>query len=185
MLCVISVATRIELLARTIAWASFANNQVTFRWRDSAHHNKQRLMTLHVNEFLRRFLLHVLPPGFVRIPALRIPQHTQALHIPAVVFSSACRNSYRAENSSDEHRASVTSKCCVVVPSLQWTDTDSGTMDRGPTSFPLSSQPQLNGGLSQHDLSLHISRMLGVLRCACPACAFRDIGSRLFSYSLL
>jgi hypothetical protein len=40
---------------------------VTFRWRDSAHKNKKRLMTLPVNEFLRRFLLHVLPPGFVRI----------------------------------------------------------------------------------------------------------------------
>jgi hypothetical protein len=46
---------------------SFANEQVTFRWRDSAHHNEKRLITLHVNEFLRRFLLHVLPPGFVRI----------------------------------------------------------------------------------------------------------------------
>lgn len=46
---------------------SFANDQVTFRWRDSAHHNKKRVMTLYANEFLRRFLLHVLPPGFVRI----------------------------------------------------------------------------------------------------------------------
>ncbi len=46
---------------------SFADDQVTFRWRDSAHHNKKRLMTLHVHEFLRRFLLHVLPPRFVRI----------------------------------------------------------------------------------------------------------------------
>jgi Putative transposase/Transposase zinc-binding domain len=46
---------------------SFADDQVTFHWRDSAHHNKKRLMTLHSNEFLRRFLLHVLPPGFVRI----------------------------------------------------------------------------------------------------------------------
>jgi Putative transposase/Transposase zinc-binding domain len=46
---------------------SFADDQVTFRWRDSAHQNKQRLMTLPVYEFLRRFLLHVLPPGFVRI----------------------------------------------------------------------------------------------------------------------
>ena len=44
-----------------------ADGMVTFRWRDSAHHNKKRLMTLPVNEFLRRFLLHVLPPGFVRI----------------------------------------------------------------------------------------------------------------------
>jgi hypothetical protein len=46
---------------------SFDKDHVTFRWRDSAHKNKQRLLTLHVNEFLRRFLLHVLPPGFVRI----------------------------------------------------------------------------------------------------------------------
>ena len=40
---------------------------VTFRWRDSAHGNKQRLQTLPVDEFLRRFLLHLLPRGFVRI----------------------------------------------------------------------------------------------------------------------
>jgi hypothetical protein len=46
---------------------SFRDGQVTFRWRDSAHHNQQKLMTLAVDEFLRRFLLHVLPKGFVRI----------------------------------------------------------------------------------------------------------------------
>jgi hypothetical protein len=46
---------------------SFDGDQVTFRWRDSAHQNKKRLMALPVDEFLRRFLLHVLPRGFVRI----------------------------------------------------------------------------------------------------------------------
>jgi hypothetical protein len=46
---------------------SFIDDKVTFRWRDSAHKNKQRLMSLQVEEFLRRFLLHVLPKGFVRI----------------------------------------------------------------------------------------------------------------------
>lgn len=40
---------------------------VTFRWRDSAHKNKKRLLRLSVDEFLRRFLLHVLPRRFVRI----------------------------------------------------------------------------------------------------------------------
>jgi hypothetical protein len=45
----------------------FENGQITFRWRDSAHHNKQKRMTLSLDEFLRRFLLHVLPKGFVRI----------------------------------------------------------------------------------------------------------------------
>jgi hypothetical protein len=44
-----------------------SEGNVTFRWRDSAHGNKKRLMTLAVDEFLRRFLLHLLPPGFVRI----------------------------------------------------------------------------------------------------------------------
>jgi len=46
---------------------SFAEEKVTFRWRDSAHHNEQKLLTLSLDEFLRRFLLHVLPKGFVRI----------------------------------------------------------------------------------------------------------------------
>ena len=46
---------------------SFADGQVTFRWRDSADGNKQKLLPLSVNEFLTRFLLHVLPQGFVRI----------------------------------------------------------------------------------------------------------------------
>ena len=46
---------------------SCADQQVTFRWRDSARNNEQKLMTLSLDEFLRRFLLHVLPKGFVRI----------------------------------------------------------------------------------------------------------------------
>jgi len=46
---------------------SFADGQVTFRWRDSADHNKQKLLSLSIDEFLCRFLLHILPQGFVRI----------------------------------------------------------------------------------------------------------------------
>ncbi len=46
---------------------SFEHGRVTFRWRDSAHGNRQRLMTLELDEFLRRLLLHVLPSGFHRI----------------------------------------------------------------------------------------------------------------------
>lgn len=40
---------------------------VTFRWKDYAHGNKQRKMTVSADEFLRRFLLHTLPRGLVRI----------------------------------------------------------------------------------------------------------------------
>jgi hypothetical protein len=46
---------------------ALTDHDVTFRWRDSTHGNKKRLMTLSVDEFLRRFLLHLLPRGFVRI----------------------------------------------------------------------------------------------------------------------
>jgi hypothetical protein len=46
---------------------SFQDAQITFRWRDSANKNKKRLLTLPSDEFLRRFLLQVLPRGFVRI----------------------------------------------------------------------------------------------------------------------
>ena len=45
----------------------FADGQVTFLWRDSADRNKQKSLPLPVDEFLGRFLLHLLPEGFVRI----------------------------------------------------------------------------------------------------------------------
>jgi hypothetical protein len=44
-----------------------ADGNVTFRWKDYAHKSKQKLMTVTTEEFLRRFLLHTLPRGFVRI----------------------------------------------------------------------------------------------------------------------
>jgi hypothetical protein len=46
---------------------SFANGQVTFRWKDYRHEQRPGLMTLSADEFLRRFLLHTLPDGFQRI----------------------------------------------------------------------------------------------------------------------
>jgi hypothetical protein len=46
---------------------SFDGSTVTFRWRDYAGGNKNRTMTISAEEFIRRFLLHVLPKGFVRI----------------------------------------------------------------------------------------------------------------------
>jgi hypothetical protein len=46
---------------------AFDGERVTFRWKDYSHGGKQRKMTLAATEFLRRFFLHVLPKGFVRI----------------------------------------------------------------------------------------------------------------------
>ena len=46
---------------------AFDGEHVTFRWKDYAHGGKQRTMKLTAQKFLRRFFLHVLPKGFVRI----------------------------------------------------------------------------------------------------------------------
>jgi putative transposase len=46
---------------------AFDQERVTFRWKHYAHGGKQGKMTLAATEFLRRFFLHVLPKGFVRI----------------------------------------------------------------------------------------------------------------------
>jgi hypothetical protein len=46
---------------------AYRDGQVTFRYKDYARAGRQRTMTLAATEFIRRFLLHVLPDGFMRI----------------------------------------------------------------------------------------------------------------------
>jgi hypothetical protein len=47
--------------------AGFDDQQVWFRYKDYAHGNRRKVLTLEAGEFIRRFLLHVLPKGFMRI----------------------------------------------------------------------------------------------------------------------
>lgn len=46
-----------------------SNSEVTFQWKDYRHKDKQKsgALTIPANEFIRRFLIHTLPPGFPRI----------------------------------------------------------------------------------------------------------------------
>ncbi len=46
---------------------SFKDDRVSFRWKDYASGSKQKILTVSADEFLRRFLIHVLPKGLVRI----------------------------------------------------------------------------------------------------------------------
>ena len=46
---------------------AFDGSEVRLRWRNYRQHNKSKVMTLDVHEFIRRFLLHSLPDGFHRI----------------------------------------------------------------------------------------------------------------------
>jgi Putative transposase/Transposase zinc-binding domain len=43
------------------------DHEVTFKWRDYSDDNKEKVMSLKPEEFIRRFLSHVLPKGFMRI----------------------------------------------------------------------------------------------------------------------
>ena len=60
-----SYTHRVAISNRRIV--SVTDEHVTFRYRDRQHGDVTRTMTLDGVEFLRRFLLHVLPKGFVRI----------------------------------------------------------------------------------------------------------------------
>jgi hypothetical protein len=65
----------LEYLGRYTHRVAIANSRlieltdrhVAFRWKDYRHHDKRKVMTLDAFEFIRRFLLHVLPAGFHRI----------------------------------------------------------------------------------------------------------------------
>jgi hypothetical protein len=46
---------------------SIDDGKVCFKWKDYRHDNRQGSMTLSSDEFIRRFLIHVLPEGFQRI----------------------------------------------------------------------------------------------------------------------
>jgi len=62
-----------------------------FRWPDSAHRNQKKIMTLDAVEFIRRFLLHVLPRGFVKIRHfgfLANRERKRALPLCSVLLSS-------------------------------------------------------------------------------------------------
>jgi len=72
------------------------DGNVTFRWRDSAHGNKKKLMKLPVDEFLRRFLLHLLPRGFVRIRHFGFLANRRRARLLPVCFELLHRSTERA-----------------------------------------------------------------------------------------
>jgi hypothetical protein len=91
---------------------SRVDGQVSFRWRDSVHGNRKRVMGLPVDEFLRRFLLHLLPPGFVRIRNfgfLANRQRARLLPLCFRLFRSASDRS--TPQSQQPARLTVLPKC--------------------------------------------------------------------------
>ena len=70
-----SAETVVEYLGRYTHRVAISNNRiiavqdgkVTFSWKDYRDGNRRKVMTLTADEFIRRFLLHVLPKGFNKI----------------------------------------------------------------------------------------------------------------------
>jgi Putative transposase/Transposase zinc-binding domain len=110
---------------------AYRDGQVTFRYKDYARAGRQRTMTLAATEFMRRFLLHVLPDGFMRIRhygylANRHRQHklatcrqllgcaTPAFNSPVAAPPAPSPESEQSHRESDEHDAAdVTIRCPV------------------------------------------------------------------------
>ena len=93
------------------------DGKVTFRWKDYAHGNKKRKMTVTADEFLRRFLLHVLPRGFVRIRHFGFLANRSRAHL----ILPLCRQLLA------ERRATITAAPvpkpdlrCLGLPGLRW-----------------------------------------------------------------
>ena len=73
------------------------NSSVAFNWRDYSDHNQIKIMRLDPHEFIRRFLTHILPNGFMRIrsfgflasscKAKRIKQISSLLHHAAPILT--------------------------------------------------------------------------------------------------
>lgn len=57
-----------------------ADGNITFQWKDYRHGSQQRTMTTSAVEFLRRFFLHILPKGFVRIRFFGFLAHRRRTH---------------------------------------------------------------------------------------------------------
>ena len=65
----------VDYLAKYVYKTAISNNRilscddgkVSFRWRDYSDHNKIKTMTVTADEFIRRFLIHILPDGFIRL----------------------------------------------------------------------------------------------------------------------
>jgi len=103
----------LEYLGRYTHRVAISNNrllaieegQVRFRWKDYRHHDRQKTMTLAADEFIRRFLLHVLPPGFhrirhygflgARVRREKLARCRQALAMPPVPPALPRRRDYR------------------------------------------------------------------------------------------
>jgi Putative transposase/Transposase zinc-binding domain len=117
---------------------ALADNQVTFRWRDSADHNRQKLMTVPRDEFLRRFLLHLLPKGLCSHTPLRLPRQPKARRSAATVLRRSPRPSTQKRIGNFDRSYSAPA---LALSQVRRTDGRRRTIHGGTTPTPFSTAP--------------------------------------------
>lgn len=65
--CRYTLCTHSSPVKHSVLLISLRDGKVTFLWRDYAHGNQMKPMTIDTAEFIRRFLLHIFPSGFRKI----------------------------------------------------------------------------------------------------------------------
>ena len=93
----------------------FEDGMVRFRYKDYAHGNRKRVMTLTAIEFVRRLLLHVLPTGFVRIRHYGILSNRHR-HQKLVLCRRLLESSKAAETESPEETEEPRESPSSVTP---------------------------------------------------------------------
>ncbi len=126
----------------------FADGQVTFAWKDYRHESRRKIMCLDAQEFMRRFLLHVLPTGFQRIRhygllanryrEIKLERCRQLLGAPAPILESPdAALDYRDHY---QRLTGVSLRNCPQCGRGQMVRIESflpGTLPRGPPPTPL------------------------------------------------
>ena len=116
---------------------ALVDRQVTFRWRDSADHNRQKVMTVSRDEFLRRFLLHLLPKGFVRIRHFGFLANRRRAALRQVLRRSSRHSTEKRIGNLDRSYSAP----AVALSQVRRTDGRRRTIHRGTTPTSFSTAP--------------------------------------------
>jgi Putative transposase len=92
---------------------SLEQGRVSFRWRDSKDSNRMKTMTLDAVEFIRRFLLHILPSGFVKIRHFGfLANRNRSVHLDLChQLMKASASGAPAELLTDQQQRAVERRC--------------------------------------------------------------------------
>jgi len=91
---------------------SLEGGQVRFRWRDSRHNNRSSVMRLDAAEFIRRFLLHVLPAGFVKIRHFGLLANRNRCRALALCHAHLRSTANDLNSFLNEHQKSALNRSC-------------------------------------------------------------------------